>query len=887
MNPFAHDRTPLDQALEWAEVVGIQMNSKLDPAIVAATDWVNLGRDVLVIGDDGSGKSIVLSKLAQESRDRKTNVLSLSGIRARTNDALAPFLSHELFQSERPQRIDQVGILRKFSEELRGRKNLMIIDDIECLDVASVALVERLLATTSTVLVASSGRMLTRAANMINFPALAILGSRAPAEVVIAPLGYWGIAGLISERLGGIPDAALIASIVTQSAGNPRTAGALLDAGQWSRALAVRNGLWTEVGSIEDSPHAAIVHSLTSRISLAAFEALELLSWTGSLRSADVTKLVDNQTLQDLSQLERIAWHRGRTADDYVSVSPPALSRGLRDRLTEPRRHMLRAHIQNVFGDEFVLPPEYTDDIVERLRSQQRSDVDGYWKWSAELTGLLNERVAVQQASKRATWHEDPSVDNACQYLETLLGRPAADQLEEIFHGTVLRESDSPDLRSQFKVYEFQWRIWSGQPNTQIEAFLTAARSDTGSHSEITDKLWAIACHINEKRPLTPELLKGIVFGSPGDFPLEWSTLLRASLSLEMGRPEEALEVIDGQPADHSRKQTAQALDSARSDALIMLGRLDDAARWSRRHLEQAYDQLDVNGIRVHALGLAQALFAQGNTATAWRAISTSLRLGNPGPFNFNYSRVLALGAVIQAHNGQTDVARTLLRDLEKYPALLRPVLGTPTNLAKAAIMHAEGDSVKADELLWASGTAAAVRGHFATAFTYWIAHHGRLQPSQAAYVQQALDKADSPHFATMLNIHIASAGGEEPAITNALRAADVPIPLGLAATAVNAINESRIRKGIAVLTMDERVMLVGEIGRKFTSDEFEVDFDGTLSEREQEVALLAQAGLSNREIAARLFLSVRTVENHMFRTLRKLGLGSRSELGAKWQPGG
>ncbi|MEV0183478.1 LuxR C-terminal-related transcriptional regulator [Streptomyces sp. NPDC050625] len=51
------------------------------------------------------------------------------------------------------------------------------------------------------------------------------------------------------------------------------------------------------------------------------------------------------------------------------------------------------------------------------------------------------------------------------------------------------------------------------------------------------------------------------------------------------------------------------------------------------------------------------------------------------------------------------------------------------------------------------------------------------------------------------------------------------------------------------------------------------------LSPREQEVAQLAGAGLSNREIAATLHLSPRTVEQHVARALRKLGAVSRHDL--------
>lgn len=51
------------------------------------------------------------------------------------------------------------------------------------------------------------------------------------------------------------------------------------------------------------------------------------------------------------------------------------------------------------------------------------------------------------------------------------------------------------------------------------------------------------------------------------------------------------------------------------------------------------------------------------------------------------------------------------------------------------------------------------------------------------------------------------------------------------------------------------------------------------LSEREQEIAGLAADGLTNRQIADRLVLSIRTVETHLLRAFRKLGVRRRSEL--------
>ncbi len=54
-----------------------------------------------------------------------------------------------------------------------------------------------------------------------------------------------------------------------------------------------------------------------------------------------------------------------------------------------------------------------------------------------------------------------------------------------------------------------------------------------------------------------------------------------------------------------------------------------------------------------------------------------------------------------------------------------------------------------------------------------------------------------------------------------------------------------------------------------------------TLTRREAEVAALAARGLTNRDIAARLLLSVRTVEVHVDHILTKLGFRTRTQLAA------
>lgn len=72
---------------------------------------------------------------------------------------------------------------------------------------------------------------------------------------------------------------------------------------------------------------------------------------------------------------------------------------------------------------------------------------------------------------------------------------------------------------------------------------------------------------------------------------------------------------------------------------------------------------------------------------------------------------------------------------------------------------------------------------------------------------------------------------------------------------------------------------LTGRMTASFLTREGRKASGGTPSDREVEVLRLIAAGYSNKEIAAQLSLSVKTVEAHKANAMRKLGLSGRIDI--------
>ena len=128
-----------------------------------------------------------------------------------------------------------------------------------------------------------------------------------------------------------------------------------------------------------------------------------------------------------------------------------------------------------------------------------------------------------------------------------------------------------------------------------------------------------------------------------------------------------------------------------------------------------------------------------------------------------------------------------------------------------------------------------------------------------------------APH----IKILIVSASGEEADVLEAVKvgAAGYVLKSESGADVVDAVR--RVHDGEPVFTSGLAGLVLSEFRRVATKDAGEPG----LSPRENEVLLLVAKGYTYREIAQKLFISQKTVQNHVQNILTKLHLRKRYEL--------
>ena len=301
--------------------------------------------------------------------------------------------------------------------------------------------------------------------------------------------------------------------------------------------------------------------------------------------------------------------------------------------------------------------------------------------------------------------------------------------------------------------------------------------------------------------------------------------------------------------------------------------------------LEVRRETVDVLG-PAHLMGLVllgQAELARGRVRTAERWLHEAWAgLRDSGhEFRFRCRMHLTQALALQ---GEAVAGRVLLADLEadRHPAytLMEPEIV----LARAWVVAAEGSTTQAVAAAHAAADLARMRSSAAyevLALQTALQFGDHTVGGRLAELAGLVEGPRAPNAARQAEA--LAAGDADKMLAASDRWQELGDQLAAADAAAHAaqafIRQGRRGSASAATAQAQRLGEACEGAR--TPALTAVAHPLPLTEREREIVTLAARGLSNREIADRLTVSVRTVEGHLYRAGSKLGAGDRSKLKA------
>ena len=321
----------------------------------------------------------------------------------------------------------------------------------------------------------------------------------------------------------------------------------------------------------------------------------------------------------------------------------------------------------------------------------------------------------------------------------------------------------------------------------------------------------------------------------------------------------------------------------AHLSALLLSGRITDALDVAERVRQQAAD-LPGAAESLGAAVAGRAALGAGNLDTsrvlleeATAALSASGHaIGWGYRYHVPYTTALAM-------RGCTGKAAAALGALDKLRRPFRS-LDYERSLARAWVTASQGAIHEGITILQSAAESAAANGRFAAEVICLQTATQFGVRSSAPRLRELEKIVDGPRVG--LAARFASAlhdgdGAELAAVSRGFEEiGDLVAAVDAAAHAAMAYRDQDLR-GSALGCVSRAEALAAQCGGADTPALRQAREPLPLTDREREIVMLLGQGLSNRDVAARLTLSVRTVEGHIYKAMSKTGTASREELAA------
>ncbi|MGC5020434.1 LuxR C-terminal-related transcriptional regulator [Micromonospora sp. DT47] len=854
------------------------------------------GRGLLLSGSAGVGKSRLLREgVAALPTDR----YAIWSVAASAATAALPFGGlAQVLPASQPQGLSPAGVLRWGVEVLReqaaGRPIVLAIDDAHLLDPPSAALVHLLAGAENTTVLGT-----LRNGEQIPLPIRALWTDDLVDHAELAPLGLAETTDLLAAILDGPVDASSAERLFRVSAGNPLLLRELVLSAADSGELVRTYGVWRWTGRLELAPSLTdLIDTRIGRLDAGVRAVLELVAFGEPLGLHLLNQAAEPSDVETAEERGLISVDRDDRRRD-IRLAHPLYGEMMRRRCPVSRTRRLQAHLA---------------ELLEQVGARRRGDLLRVAVWRLDSGTAQDARQLVGAAVQAFTRYDVP--------LATRLARAALDagggfDAAELL-ATILMFGDRPDealrvldsvaaevhgdrRRSRWLTVRGMVSYWglSRQSTVDEIARQGAELTDPGDQARV--RAFEAIMRLHGLDTGTALRLSRSVLDRPAACAaareLARCTIAHLEAARGQFRPSATAIARVAAEAPNWRADMPYlqlAMELARGTRLALAG---DLAGIDAIVADEFADQAGASDFR---LGTGYLAILQAYAARLRGRSSEALMLSLGACAVLATSRVYAglahaERAQAAALRGETGHAAEAMAEADRTHAPGMAVLYPWLEQARGAVLLAGGDLPGAAkhlgelaDRLRADGFAGhevlvlhdLVRLGQATAPVGPTCTDGsrRTVAQRLSELSERVDGVLAPLLARYARATVDGDGAALLEVADGLAALDLPVwAAEAAATALRELR--RERSGSASAAHRRLGALLGRCDAVRTPA-----LDAllpALTDRELEIAGLAAEGVTSRIIAERLFLSTRTVENHLQRVYSKLGITGRAELRA------
>ena len=767
-------------------------------------------------------------------------------------------------------------------ERAGGHPLLLLVDDAHLLDDVSAALIHQLVDTRSAFVLAT-----IRSGEPAPDPVMSLWKDGLAERLELTGLPAHSVKDLLAAVLGGTVDRAAAAQLAVLCQGNVLFLRELVLGALHDGTLRDEGGIWRLIEPPMPSDRLVeLVESRLSGLQKQERSLLEVVSFAEPVGPAELAALCDLALVEDLER--------------RALLSSRIDGRRLEIRLAHPvHGDVLRAGVPAVRVQHIA---RVLAEVVEGFGTRRREDTLRVATW--RLTGGGGNDKVLLDGAMTARQRGDFGLGEQLARAAVVAGggfdalllaaqsasRQGGGEAAEVELAALAAEAGNDAQRcsvAHSRLDNFIFNLGRLDEGRRVAEEAEATISDPTWRDEITARRSWLEYVIRGPRAAAEAAAP--VFTRGGGKALVWACIAASHSAVRLGRLEEAMRLArEGYDAQLALPTPLEwrpwIFTFVRGEALATAGRLGEAAALATREYQEGLSQGSQESQAWFAWQLCKVLQERGRVKVAAQsgreAVALFRHMGRP----LNVGDSLVSLATALALGGNAAAAVDALR---AHVELRLPIMAhTAVDLlqARAWVAVASNDHVLAAEFLEQAVRLGEETGDLVGAVVA-LHHLARLGLPNVSDRLAALGGEIGGEFVAARVAHGAALERADP--DGLQRAAALFEDLGADLLAAEASADAAVawrragHGGAAGLAELRAGDLIDRCEGATTPALRAIDARVRLTRAERGIAFLAATGKSNKQIAAELGLSSRTVENHLHHVYEKLGLASREELAA------